>query len=503
MERATSDRAGGGSARRRTAVLLASLLILISIPFDLIPLLRGPAPYPPEWQWAFRPEGPARPLVAAALFAIGLLVLLAGSGGARARRSHTATFRALVAGAVLLGGGLQIALLAREPGHPLRTLLSRTRSRSFTSYHAVAISPEARDPLAFLREHADRLPALAASAKHAGTHPPGPVLYYRTALALCEVSPRLTDGLLAAAGVSDREFRPPATRAARAAALLGALLLVLLGALTAWPLAHLARALGVESLAAGRLAVLWSLLPGPALMTPQFDQGLALPVVGATLLLLTAAPRPARGSGLQRAALAGAIGGIALFTSYGAAVFLAVGGAAALAAADGTTTTRGRSAVLAALAAAVAGLVAFGLPALLGHHPVRAALTALSIHREMYTAPRGYTLWLLFNPLDLAIFLGVPVAVAGLLLLLETHRRARGSTEAPTDRFRLATFGGVALLLVLGVTRGEVGRLWIPLMPLLLVSSLGGPGGPGRKEAVLLGTLLAALTLAIGSYWVV
>jgi hypothetical protein len=41
------------------------------------------------------------------------------------------------------------------------------------------------------------------------------------------------------------------------------------------------------------------------------------------------------------------------------------------------------------------------------------------------------------------------------------------------------------------------------MMPLLLVSSLGGSEAPDRKEAMLLGALLAALTLAIGSYWVV
>jgi hypothetical protein len=489
--------------RRRTAVLLVSLLVLASIPFDAIPLLRGPAPYPPEWQWGFRPEGPARPLVTAALFAAGLLVLLALSGGARARRGPATTFRALVAGAVLLGGGFQIALLAREPGHPLRTLLARTRSRSFTSYHTVAISPEAREPLSFLREHAERLPSLARSAKHAATHPPGPVIYYRGALALCEGSSRLTDGLLGAAGVPDREFRPPATRAARAAAILGALLLGLLGALTAWPLAHLARVLGVETLAAGRLAVLWALLPGPALMTPQFDQALALPVVLTTTLLLAAASRPMGVPGLLRAALAGAVGGVAVFTSYGAAVFLAVGAAAAWAASPRASGAPLRAAVLAVSAAAVTGLTAFGIPTLLGHQPVRALLTALSIHREMYTAPRSYALWLLFNPLDLALFLGVPVAVAGTLLLVETLPRLREGRPIPIERFRLATWGGVALLLVLGVTRGEVGRIWIPLMPMLVVSSLAGPEAPDRREAVFLGTLVAALTLALGSYWVV
>ncbi len=477
---------------------LASVLVLVSIPLDLIPLLRGPAPYPPEWQWAFRPEGPARPLLVAAACALALLALLAASGGAWAARHSTTAARTLVAGAILLGCGLQIALLAREPGHPLRTLLSRTQSRSFTSYHAVAISPEARDPVSYVRHHAERLPALARSAKHAATHPPGPVLYYRAALALCEASASLTDALLGAAEVPDREFRPPATRAARAAALLGALLLGLLGALTAWPIAHLAMALGVEAIPAGRLAVLWALLPGPALMMPQFDHALALPVVAATTLLLAAS----HGRGAWKAAVGGLLGGVAIFASYGAAVFLAIGGLAALAAL-GAGQGR-RPTLLAGLAGGMAALTAFGVPAVLGHDPVNAMLTALSIHREMYTAPRSYPLWLLFNPLDLALFLGVPMAIAGLLLLRGSIRRATsGVALSAIDRFRLATFGGVGLLVLLGVTRGEVGRLWIPLMPLLLVASLAGPKEPRLGDVLLKGVLLAALTLTIGSYWIV
>jgi hypothetical protein len=135
---------------------------------------------------------------------------------------------------------------------------------------------------------------------------------------------------------------------------------------------------------------------------------------------------------------------------------------------------------------------------------MRALSTALSIHREAFTAPRSFVLWLLFNPLDLALFLGVPVAVAGLLLLSRSIRRAaRGLALSALDRFRLTTFAGVGLLVLLGVTRGEVGRIWIPLMPLLLVASLADPTAPGRKTALLQGALLAALTLLIGSYWAV
>lgn len=473
---------------------LGSLLVLVSIPFDLIPLLRGPAPYPPEWQWAFRPDGPARPLVGAAACALALLALMVVSGGAWARRHPTAARRILVAGAVLLGCGLQVALLAREPGPTLGTLLSRARSRSFTSYHSVAISPEARDPVAFVRQHAERLRDLGRSAKHAATHPPGPVLYYRAALAVCESSPNLTNTLLSAAQVPDREFRPPATRAARAAALLGALLLSLLGALTAWPIAQLAMALGVGAIPAGRLAALWALLPGPALMTPQFDQALALPVVMATMLLLAAGQE----TGARKAAVAGLLGGTAIFTSYGAAIFLAIGGTAALAASGAR-----RPAFLAGLAGGVAALTAFGLPAVLGHHPMKAMATALSIHREAFTAPRSFVLWLLFNPLDLALFLGVPVAIAGFVFLKRSIRRTKREPLSALDRFRLATFAGVGLLVLLGVTRGEVGRIWIPLMPLLLIASLAGPTAPRRRDALLHGTLLSALTLTIGSYWII
>jgi len=484
-------------------VVAASLAVAVSVPLDLVPWLRGPAPYPPEWQWAFRPGGPSRTLLAAAACAALLLSLLGASGTGWARRHSRVASRVLVAGAVLLAWGFQLALLAREPGSPLATALSRTRSRSFTSHHAVAVSEDARDPIAFLRRHAELLPTHVRSAKHSATHPPGPVLFYRAALAACERSAALRETLLAAAGREDPDSPPPPARPAWAAALLGALALGLLGAATAWPVFHLARELGASPLAASRVAILWGLLPGPALMTPQFDQALALPVAGATLLMLRAALDERRGPRL--AGLAGALGGLCVFTSYGAAAFLAVCGAAALVAAppggreSSARAVLGRRVGLALVGGTVTAAVAFALPALLGHRPLRAMATALSIHREVYTAPRSYALWLLFNPLDLALFLGLPVALT--LLLRSVLPGERG---ALVTRFRLALLGGLALLVLAGVTRGEVGRLWIPLMPALLASSLvTGVEGPSRREALGQGALLALLTLVIAGYWIV
>ena len=120
---------------------------------------------------------------------------------------------------------------------------------------------------------------------------------------------------------------------------------------------------------------------------------------------------------------------------------------------------------------------------------------------------RSYGLWLLFNPLDLALFLGVPVAVLALGRVTEAARATLdGRAEAP-DRFTAMLALGLGLLWLSGTTRGEVGRIWIPLMPVLLVAALArrgderGSAGPSLSEAAVLGLLLAATSLALRLAW--
>lgn len=476
---------------------------LAVIPSDAVPWLRGPAPYPPEWQWVWRPGGPAQELWPAAACGLAMVALLACSFLAAARSRPRAAGAGLVAVSVALGAALPVLLLAREPGGPLLALMERSLSPYRTSYHTVAASPAARDPLAFLRAHAALLPGLARTAKHAATHPPGPVLFYRATLGVCQASPGLARALLRAAGARSRP--DPEKDAHHAGALLGDLLLSLLGSLAAWPLLRLGERLGLAPLEAARVALLWALVPGPALMTPQFDQALALPVVAAALCLVRAGQAEATRGLLGWAALAGTWGGFAVFTSYGAPAFLAIGGVAALLAATPTGPATGhrlrRALAIAASAAVTSGLLAFGLPAALGHEPLRALGTALAIHHAAFTAPRSYALWLAFDPLDLAVFLGLPLAVLAAWGAATAARLgASGAPLRPLARFALAAVGGVALLVLSGTTRGEVGRIWIPLMPLLLLAAAADLDGPAT---VALGLLQGALTLALGAFWAV
>jgi hypothetical protein len=482
----------------------AGLAFLAVVPFDWLPWLRGPAPYPPEWQWEYRAIPPGGSVIPAAAAGLLLCLLIASSGTRRAARRPRLAAAGLLVCATGAGWGFSLACLEVESGQALRTLIARTVYRTGMSYFNAA-EEEAADPLRFLRNHDELLPQMRKTAKHAATHPPGAVLLFRAAIATCHASPVLTRTLLEVAEATDT--RPGRSNENRAAALLGALAIGLACAATCWPVALLARRLGASALDAARVGALWTLLPGPVLMAPQVDQALALPVACAVAVLSQALLTGSPGWSSAWGAAAGLLAGLAAFMSYGGPALVLVGGLGVLAA---RLAERGALPAAAARPVAVAVAVAiatFLAPAALGHDPLGSLRTALAIHREAYTLPRSYSLWLLHNPLDAAAFLGAPIAV---LLALRMPLVALGAARTRARLFRVGVLLGTALLLVSGQTRGEVGRIWIPLMPFLLVAALvderraddasASPALPAA-EALLLSLLLAGVCLQLRLYW--
>jgi hypothetical protein len=494
----------------RATWLALAAAFLLAADGDRVPWLRGPAPYPPEWQWPLR-EGVLAgslwpPLVAAA----AIVLLLAASGLAAARAHPQRAGRIVLVAGSLVGLAFPLALVAMEPDGALPTIFGRVAYRTATSYYTVALSPEADDPLDFLRRHDQLLATFRKGAKHAATHPPGPVLIYRGLLAVCDHSPALTRVVLQIAGLPEsnpRRPRPEHVAPARAAGVLGGLLMLGACVLTSWAIAALARDLGCGPLASARLGVLWTLLPGPVLMLPQFDQGLALPVAASAVALACALRARTTDRAAAWAVASGLAGATALALSYGAPAFLAIGGVAVAcaSAARGVPLAKILRQGLMAAAVTVAG---FGAPALLGQHPIASALEALRIHREFFTAPRLYTVWLFFDPLDLGVFLGLPVAASLVWAAVRAARRGVGGVRLqPCEAFRLGALATLFLLLVSGQTRGEVGRIWIPIMPVLLVAALARPSrkgddsAPSAASAVWLAGTLSSITIAVACWW--
>lgn len=496
----------------RAGILIGvTALALLAVRFEATPLLRGPAPYPPEWQWAVSWKPWSGRVIPALACAAGLCLLLMLCARAVTARRARLGWALLLGAATVLGLGLQLGLRHVDDEGTVAGLVRRTISGSFTSYHRVAVSGFLRDPRRFLVDHHQLLPNYRHRALHVATHPPGPVLFYRGLLELCRRWTWLTERLEAVVVSSRLDTRflasPPPSRESIGAALLGPLLLGFLGALACWPTAALARSLHGDAAAAARTGVLWTMVPAVALMTPELDQALALPVT-ASIAALAAALRPAAEAPGARwtghAAAAGLLAAVAEFFSYGAAVFVLIGALAVLAFA-GPRAPR-RAAMATGVALAAAGAVT-AVERLLGHRPLASALTALSIHREHFTLRRSYLAWVAFDPVDLFWFLGPPLALLVVAIALRSLARVARGGDAAVERFQAAAVLGVAALVLSGIVRGEAGRILIPVMPVLLVAAVARkePGatasGPPVGLSVLLAVLLTATSVVIRLTW--
>jgi len=77
-------------------------------------------------------------------------------------------------------------------------------------------------------------------------------------------------------------------------------------------------------------------------------------------------------------------------------------------------------------------------------------------------ARRTYWKWLLYNPVDFFLFIGIPISV---LSFRSIYNIIRSGKIRATDVFSVSFFIILFLLLFSGINRSEVARLWMFLMP--------------------------------------
>jgi hypothetical protein len=233
-----------------------------------------------------------------------------------------------------------------------------------------------------------------------------------------------------------------------------ALLLPAFSALAAWPLYLLARRLGLSPNAGLLAAAFWLVVPARSLFTPSLDQALPFFLLMAAVL--------AAGPGRWRAFAAGLFLFLCLFVSYGYLAPAALVGLLAVAPVEGRAA-QDRAVLRAVLLGAGFLLPWIALAVFAGYDPWTAFREAMTQHRAIAVTPRSYSTWLVWNPYDLVLLLGVPIVGLAAAAL-----RPRGERKDRTAALRVLAWGWwalLALLLVSGTVRGEVGRIWLMLMP--------------------------------------
>jgi len=344
---------------------------------------------------------------------------------------------------------------------------------SVSGYHACSTSVSS--PTQFLQYYADYIAdmELTDPLMHVCQHPPGPVLYHWAVNRFFEWIPSLGRMLT---GLTER-FSPetifdtlgvtlsPIQRAGIWGSAFGLMLSCGITALLAYLLGL--RLFGHRAGAFG--AILTALIPSYILFSPYFDQTYSVFALLTIWLALRAADGFVENS-QGRAVIAAFLGGLALFVGMFCGTALAVVGFMAAVVLCVSVWGRWTNAARVCMAAGLgfaAPIVVLYL--VFGCNMLEIWAINLRKHATFYELyPRTYWKWFIFNFVEFALFMGVPVAAMGCRQIVRLMRGITAGNRACVA-VGLSLVVAIALLSVLGKNLSEVARLWMFFMPFVAV----------------------------------
>jgi methylthioxylose transferase len=478
-------------------IVQCALVILVAIAVGTGAMPLG---VPGEWEWlrvevAPPFDGMALALVGVAGYAgfvaLGFKVL----GARSSRRAEAAWLSALLAASI----GVQVLVpVGAAEGYDLSKWAAVNYLPGSAGYFKVARQQAKADPWKFLADYPEWI--RSQDSLHIGTHPPGLIALQCLLMGVMDRHPGLTDYLAdhmpAAVDMGFRIFGAkdpqPLTRADRATLYATALLTLLACASTVVPLYLLAR-VTLPAQAAWAAAALWPLASAANLFQPVADTAYPWLATSALALAAWAARLQARPNVRALVSIGPAIasGMVMAFGMFFTLAFLPVGLIVALVVGLQTSVSLRSRAVL--IAAVGAGFITLSLAgwASIGANPLVIGSWNLHHHARFYDEyPRTYRLWLVVNPVELAIAVGLPSVVWCLSGLFAPRR-------LPVAVW--STLAVLALTNLTGRNMGEVARLWMLYTPPLLVGAGYGFATWSSKPAALAAStaLLGVQTLAL------
>lgn len=462
----------GRSPRLPTLLVWACVLVAVGAGVACAALLQAwilPRGHEDVWVWKLRVDRvPPLPWTAPAAILLLVMVLVAFD----ALRTGTAPsgFRCgvLVLCLTLASGALTVSMTSDDRDYPYRASAAVLADMTMGYYLEARRIDDAR---AWVRD-VDRRTTPGEVPERVATHPPGPVLYFLAArnwiLSRPGMVEELTDRFEKRSG--DRDAYG-ATALARKVATFGpdaqdvvigfwSGVLLTLAACLVVPLCYgVGCALG-GARAGLMTAALSAVIPSLICFSPSVDGLGACLAAAVTLCWLWALRRP---GSVGLSLLTGAVAYVALFWSFGQAALVAVLGVASLWWWKDTGEASRPLRSVGLLLLGLAGMAVVGGIAL-GYNPVSSFVGSMAAQGQIMQQ-RPYAPAVVWGLYDFVLFAGpalVVMALAGTVL---------GARRGFAPRGFAALGMGVAVTLLLlalsASTRGEVGRIWGFLMPLL------------------------------------
>lgn len=480
-------------------MLIVTLLILVGVSKNIL----RPGTVEGEWGWEYRPVplGPKTiaPITIFALLVVYLFALLRSRLYLKNKlyEIFCLTFLGLL-------GYLLIISMASLMKIGLDEVPLITINEIHTSYFLDAAKVGSMTE--FLGTFHLRMPTLLC---HSKTHPPGPIVFYWLILSLLRIAPAVSSFILKlgsglhlnleyiANSLRTSGINP--THEVLSSAIASGFVLPLIASMTIFPIYFFGKRLYGPELALTS-SVIFLVIPSMTQFSPQMDQLFSLFAVSTVAAFYYAL----EDRDWRYSAASGFLMFLGLFFSLGILallpIMLCLYVRAYLAEKAtgwyGREERRTRFVVQNGLVFILGFSIPYVLSLLVFEFSLLRVFAAILADQRRFnvTQHRTYSTWLVYNLYDFFVFLGVPVSMLLAKRIYNFLKNVQHEIQKQTNLFLVALIASLAILDFSGVTRGEVARMWIFLMPLVVLA--GAPGlqsaGDGEKS---LNTRLLLVTL--------
>lgn len=417
----------------------ATTLFCIAIASNISPFFRGPAPYPPEWQWAYQFTNTLSRIWAP--ITIGIFGILGFLYFDNKKQKHKFTQLGFILYITIFTLFLQIALLFFSRAG-VGVLLGRIINPEITGYFTAALSIHSVGSfLSTYQQHVAYFPMRAAD------HPPFAVLFFSLILFLSHflqfLFPLVAKIYLHHGDVANIWNHLQLFQ--KLAALLSAVVIPLLSVSFFAPLYFFVKFYYNEKTAI-RACFLYSFFPSVSLFLPLNDTFLGLFTVLGFLFFFLGQKK----TNLFFYCLSGFFLSVGSFFSV--SLLVPIGMLLMI-------TLLGKvKYVKICWGGVLMGLLFIPIILFLFFH---FNTFTVFIKITMLQAKRSYLPWVFYNLYDFFIFSGIPVLLCSVLLIKALVTKVKGDILATS--FFIVLF----VLDISGVSRAEVGRIWMPYMPIL------------------------------------
>lgn len=413
-------------------LLILSVLFFVTLGFDLLPPLRGPAPYPPEWQWPYKQDFSLSKLWLP-LFVVSLILIVALYWLKKPKLIKTSYVLGVL---IILFTLFQLSLFFYSRGG-LKVLFFKTANPGMNGYFTASLS--IKNPNDFLNNYDQKVLSLP---QHSRGHPPGMILFYHSLNKTLANLPQLR--FLVENYVPERPDIKALWQSLawneQLTAVFSGPLIILLSLTAISPIYGLAKLLFNER-AARAAVLLYGFIPSVALFNPLPDALFAVFAIAAVYLFV----KGFKTQQLRYFFASGLVMSLGLFFSLSLMPLLLL-----IMILGWQYRRRFQTDFWAAFIWGL-GLLPLLLQILFGYNSLAVALSIIS-----GLALRSYWLWLFFNLVDYWLFTGV--AVSWFLFL--------GKKKHPLFWALIIT---ILVTNILGVSRAEVGRIWLVFTPFVAI----------------------------------